>query len=45
MNEPVHDKTNKIVLGFYDPVNNEVILSQLVNSGTVSGQALDRLSG
>ena len=27
------------VLGFYGPVNNEVISSQSVNSGTVPGQA------
>ena len=27
------------VLEFYGPVNNEVMLSQSVNSGTVPGQA------
>ena len=27
------------VLGFYDPVNNEVMSSRSVNSGTVPGQA------
>ena len=27
------------VLGFYGPVNNEVMSSQSVNSGTVPGQA------
>ena len=27
------------VLGFYGPINNEVMSSQSVNSGTVPGQA------
>ena len=33
------------MLEFYSPVNNEVMSSRSVNSGTVPGQALDFLSG
>ena len=35
----VHKLLNLFVLGFYGPVNNEVMSSLSVSSGTVPGQA------